>query len=701
MRLPTVLYPATLLTLCFATASLAAELPIVTVADWALLDHDPNTRTFEHEDLASFGDGGDLTDVLRRLPGVQITPEGRIQLRGMGNGYTRVEINGQAVGGLNEGVMLQDLTVDMVEQVDIVRGASASSSGEAVAGIVRITTRAASGRDKLRLKAQMGVDAGRPSGSLGLEWSGTTGDVDYQITARASQRRVSPHTHANGAGISPDGSVYYTDQTDTVRRNRTGGLSVAPQLVWRASPRDTLTLGGLIERSGMRMLTDQTYQLQADWPAFYATSKTREPSRFWGVRPQLQWQHRWDDGSRLTLDAGGNRSRDKGSFSQQMLDAEGQEVSVEELQWRTRGSGHHLGLRWDVATSSALRWVLGTRMDAEAERKTDVEWEETFHSQVQRRQTAVFVQAKAQLAPAWRLDAGLRHERTRLTVTEDGTDLRRSTHGIWLPSATLAWNMDDQRTMRLNAGRTYRSPRLKDLSPYARTTDWNVPGNPDIGGNPLLQPERSTGIELGLEQLLGGDGRQGEVSINLSQRHIRQRIQNQLSLVDERWLLTPVNAGSARVQGLELDGRLVLAHTPLALPVNVRAGLGLYRSRLDGQEAPNGLPGQPRAVLNVGFEVQSASSPFSWGGNFNASPGYDVRVSSQQTLEIKGARGFDLFAQWTFDPRTRLRFNANRLGGGRYTSVSHLLTDTYGNEQRDVVRQRLPWSATVALEKDF
>ena len=701
MRLFVLRYSLPLLTLLTATsAGFSAELPSITVTDRNALGHDPNTRSFEHEDLARFGDGGDLTDALRRLPGVQITPEGRIQLRGMGNGYTRVEINGQAVGGLNEGVMLQDLTVDMVEQVDIVRGASASNSGEAVAGIVRITTRAASGRDKLRLKAQGGSDGGRPVGSLGLEWGGSTGNVDYQITARAGQRRVSPRTQAHGAGISPDGSAYYTDRTDTQRNNRTDALSIAPQLVWRASPRDTLTLGGLLERSNMRMLIDQTYDLQADWPAYFATSATRETSRFWSARPQLQWQHRWDNGSRLTLDAGANRGRDNGSFVQQMLDADAQEVSAEDLQWRTRESGHHLGMRWDVATSSALRWVLGARMENETRKQTDTEWEETYHSRVQRRQTAAFVQAKAQLTPDWRLDAGLRHERTQLTVTEDGTELSRSSRGVWLPSATLAWDIDALRTLRLNAGRTYRSPRLKDLSPYARTTDWNVPGNPDVGGNPFLQPERSTGIELGFEQLLGADGRQGEVGITLSQRHIRQRIQNQLSFVDDRWLLTPVNAGNARVQGLELDGRLALAHTPVALPVNVRASLGLFRSRLDGQEAPNGLPGQPRAVLNLGFEVAPPGSPFSWGGNFNTSPGYDVRVSSRQTLEIQSTRGFDLFAQWTFDPRTRLRFNASRLGS-RYTSVSHLMTDTYGNEQRDTVRQKLPWSATVALEKDF
>ncbi len=702
MCLPFLLIPVSLLTLLAATAGVvAAELPAVTVTDWARLDSDANTRSFEHEDLARFGDGVDLTDALRRLPGIQITPEGRIQLRGMGNGYTRVEINGQAVGGLNEGVMLQDITVDMVEQVDIVRGASASSSGEAVAGIVRITTRAANGRDKLRLKAQAGSDAGRPSGSLGLEWSGTQGSVDYQITARASQRRVLPRSAADGAGISAEGAVYYADHTDTVRRNQTGGLSMAPQLVWRAGPQDTLTLTGLVERSSMRLFTDQAYTLDAPWPADFATTATREKSRFWGVRPQLQWQHRWDNGNRLTLDAGGNRGRDSGSWAQQMGNTDGQVVADEAQQWRTRSSGHHLGLRWDVATSSALRWVIGTRMDTEAERRTDTEWDGAYTSSVRRRQAAAFVQAKAQLAPAWRLDAGLRYERTQLTVADAETELRRSSNGIVLPSATLVWDMGDLRTVRLNAGRTYRSPRLKDLSPSTRDTSWNVPGNPDTRGNPLLQAERATGVELGFEQLLGADGRQGEVGINLSQRRIRQRIQHQLNFVDERWLLTPVNAGGARVQGVELDGRMALGQTPVALPVNLRASLGLYRSRLDDQEAPSGLPGQPRAVLNLGFEVKSANSPFSWGGNFNASPGYDVRVSSRQTLEIRATRGFDVFAEWRFDPRTRLRFNANRLGGGSYTSVSHLMTDTYGNAQRDTVRQTLPWSATVALEKDF
>jgi len=110
---------------------------------------------------------------------------------------------------------------------------------------------------------------------------------------------------------------------------------------------------------------------------------------------------------------------------------------------------------------------MGARVDAAAERNADTESGDVSHRRVQRRQIAAFVQAKAQLAPNWRLDAGLRHERTQLNVGDDGT-ARHTTSGIWLPSATLAWDMTDQRTLRLNAGRTCRSLRLKDLLPSTR-----------------------------------------------------------------------------------------------------------------------------------------------------------------------------------------------------------------------------------------
>jgi len=227
-----------------------------------------------------------------------------------------------------------------------------------------------------------------------------------------------------------------------------------------------------------------------------------------------------------------------------------------------------------------------------------------------------------------------------------------------------------------------------------------VPGNPDTEGNPLLQPERATGIELGLAQLLDEDGQQGEFGITLLQRRIQQRIQYQLDWVDDRWLLAPVNAGGARVQGLELDGRWALAHTAAALPLTLRGSLGLYRTRLDDVASPNGLPGQPRALLNLGFDVHSARWPLSWGGNLNLAPGYTARTSSQQTVDTGVRRALDLYAQWQFDPRTRLRLNASQLGA-RNTSVSYLMTDTYGNAERTALRQTRLWAASVALEKEF
>jgi outer membrane receptor for ferrienterochelin and colicins len=691
---------AALLSAC--TAATATELPAVTAL--APLEQDANSQWYDRAALEQFGDSGDIRDALRRLPGVQINPDGRVQLRGMGNGYTRIEINGVAVGGLGAGATLEGFNVDTVESVEIVRGTSASASGEAVAGILRITTRSANGRDLLRLKTQLGSDAGRPSAALGLEWSGKTGAVDYQFSVGGSQRRASPSTQASGEGISMDGSRYSTSQTATSRNNQTGGTALVPQIVWHASPYDSLTLGSMVETNSVHLNTAERFDQQAAWPAWYATIDEQTRVQFWGARPQLQWKHRWDNGDRLVFGMGGIREHEQGRYARQYQNADGYEVAAYAKQWDTLNSGHHLDLRWDVAANPGLRWALGARVETETQRETDTTGgaagAETAHSRVQRRQSAAFVQAKATLATDWRLETGLRHERTQLDVADDATT-RNTDSGIWLPSATLLWDMTEQRRLRLNAGRTYRSPRLKDLSPSTILTSQNAAGNPDTRGNPLLQPERATGIELGLEQALGADDAVGAIGITLLQRRIRQHIQYQLVNTAGRWLLAPVNAGDARMQGLELDGRWELAHTAAALPVTLRSNLGLYTSRLEGAESPNGLVGQPSAVMNLGFDVRSRRWPLTWGGNFNASPGYSVRVSEQQTLDIRATRSLDLYAQWAFDPKTRLRLSAARLGGGRNASVSHLVTDAAGNGQRDTVQQKLAWSAAVSLEKTF
>ena len=511
---------------------------------------------------------------------------------------------------------------------------------------------------------------------------------------------MSPWEQTRGQGISPDGSTYYTDFTRTQNTNLNSGVSMEPQLVWRAGPNDRLTLTGWISQSTSQRGTDKSFTLDASWPAWYASSTVSNGDQVLSVLPQLKWAHRSEDGNRFTLDLGSRFDDYQSDYREQRLDAAGGDVGRENQQSKGRTLGHNLGLRWDLASDDTWGWTLGTRSNAEGQYQDSTQGGKTNQSHVVRRQTAAFMQANAQFTPDLRLDAGLRTERTELDTGTPSAS-RRTSSDIWLPSATLIWDIAPLRSLRLNAGRTYRSPRLTDLSPSGRLTDWNVPGNPDTSGNPLLLPESATGIELGFEQRLGEDGRQGKVSVTLLQRRIEQRIQYQLNLTNGRWIVAPVNAGGALVQGLELDGYWKLARTSVALPLTLRASLGLYRSKLDDMEAPNGLPGQPPAVLNLGFDVNSSRWPLTWGGNFNMSPGYSARISSVQTQEVFSQRTLDLYAQWQLDPRTRLRLTGTRLVSDDYGNVSDLMIDTYGNLERTTSRQQAPWSIMLALEKDF
>lgn len=681
--------------LACSAGSQSAELAPVTVTARV---PDATTQVFEHDDLARFGDA-DMNTVLRRLPGVQIDSEGRIQLRGMGNGYTRIELNGQPLGSQGAGAALDNIPVDLVERVEVVRGASASSSGEAVAGTILITTREAHGEDRLRLKTTLGAEGGQPTEALGLAWSGHSGAVDYQLTASLGQRRWTGQTLRRSRGVAEDGTLYMTEVEDKRSPGRSEALTLAPQLVWRASGQDTLKLSALVDSSRTRTTSYSTLDHQADFPADYARIEEPDRERSTSLNPQAQWLHRWDNGDRFTLDAGGRLQNRRETYLWQSFDADNAVVDTDDTRTRQRQSGSNLGLTWDMAASSKLRWVFGSKINTETRRNADVENGDASHDSVRRRQWAGFAQTQWQLAPGWRLDSGLRYERTQLKISSDDST-RNGQDGIWLPSATLAWQMDPQRTWHLNAGRTYRAPRLKDLSPGGRTTSWNVPSNPDQRGNPELQAERAVGVDAGLRQMLGADGALGEVGINLFSRRVQQLIQYQLRYTDaERWLLAPVNAGNARVQGLELDGRWDLQQWVKDLPVELRANLSLYRSRLDGVAAPDGLPGQPTALLNLGFDVRNGA--FSWGGNFNATPGYDVRGGPVQTVHIGVQRSVDAYAQWAFDRSTRLRLNASHLGRGVYRSLSTTAVGTNNDTQTDDVRQKMLWTTALSLEKDF
>src|SRR5436190_19990715 len=93
------------------------------------------------EEIDRFGDST-LGDVLKRLPGVTIQGRpgrgGAIRMRGLGNGYTQILLDGERVP---PGFSLDPISPDQIERIEILRAPTAETGARAIAGTINIITR--------------------------------------------------------------------------------------------------------------------------------------------------------------------------------------------------------------------------------------------------------------------------------------------------------------------------------------------------------------------------------------------------------------------------------------------------------------------------------------------------------------------------------------------------------------------------------
>lgn len=183
-----------------------------------------------------------------------------------------------------------------------------------------------------------------------------------------------------------------------------------------------------------------------------------------------------------------------------------------------------------------------------------------------------------------RLTAGVRFEDT--TLTTGSYRLRggayswgqqRQHYGDWLPSAQFDWDLSDRLRVRAAYSRTLGRPNYDDLAAREGVNINSSTGAISItSGNPDLKPRRSDNYDLSLEYYVNRDVL---FSAGLFRKDIKDEIitvRNQASELFDgtQQLVTrirPVNASSAKVQGIELNA--VVARMPF-LPGPL-AGLGL------------------------------------------------------------------------------------------------------------------------------
>ncbi|WP_332856557.1 TonB-dependent receptor plug domain-containing protein [Duganella sp. S19_KUP01_CR8] len=676
------------------------------------------------EEIQKYGDTS-VNDVLKRVPGITVSGAagrsgGEIRMRGLGNGYTQILINGERAPA---GFAIDSLSPDVIERIEVLRAASAEFSTQSIAGTINIVLKKALKAAQREVKFSEGKGSKFSSPSVSLQMSDKLGSTSYSFGGNAWRymyNRVTPSfdTGADAAGVpNLDRAATWHDQ------GRADGMNLSPRINWTLDNGDTLTsqtfvnLNQFVSNSHSRTKTTL-----GKGPDYDRVDSTFSSHNGFG-RSDLNWVHKLGEGAKMDLKAavsdnrntadslqfGGNNGLPAtlartviSTSSEQGFSTQGKYSRP--LTFGTApadGKGeapteHALSVGWDAGITQ--------RDDTRSQREAALPGglapdnsDEGFSAKVTR--LALFGQDEWNLTPQWSLYTGLRWE--GLDTRSDGNtfDSVQQRSSVFSPLMQTLFKFPNKKDqLRLALTRTYKAPSTSSLIPRKFTSTNNSPTEPDRRGNPHLKPELALGLDASFEHYWGEGGL---LSASASMRRIDNYTHQGLLYEDQRWVSTSINDGRAETRGIELEAkfpvRALIEHAPA---LDVRASISRNWSRVESVPGPdNRLDQQTPLSATLGVDYKSPSGMLSTGSSFSFRNGGLARLSGTQGGYTSVRRDLDVYALWKIDTQNNLRVAVSNLLAQDYITES-LYSDTSGTQNRLTVASG-ETQLRVTIEKRF
>ncbi|MCC7008548.1 MAG: TonB-dependent receptor [Acidobacteria bacterium] len=487
----------------------AAELPqsqvgaSVTVIDRADLDASRKAEVLE---------------ALRTVPGAFVLQTGArggtasLFLRGGNSGFAKVIVDGVPVNEIGGAFNFSDLQTTGIERVEVLRGANSVLYGtDALAGVVTVTTRRGRSRRPEVVYATEGGSFGTSRHTTSV--AGAAGRLDY----------FSAFSRIDTDNQTPNGS--FVNDTYTGRFGAAAGRTTDIDLAVRhsatrqgvpnavdyfgiaddSSQRTTTTTVALSARSrlGSRLTTDVRvssveYSLRLDNPA-----PTGEPFDPFGFGPTYLGDVVTIRGANGTV-ATGRAVLDFGGAYPMRYDSESRRRSLYAVA--------------DYRLRPALSVAGGLRLDDEHGVSGA-----GLRQSVDRRDVGAFVEARAATGRLF-VNAGLGVDHHTVFQT---TVVPRLSVAAYLRAPAASARLGETK-VTFNAGRGVKAPSLlQELSSLSSLVQASPSATLSVDP---LRPERSTGLDVGLEQAALG----GRVRLNVT--WFENRFTDLIEYVGSTWL---------------------------------------------------------------------------------------------------------------------------------------------------------------------
>jgi outer membrane receptor protein involved in Fe transport len=613
------------------------ELKEVTIEGKKDLIEEKVDRTVYNADQDKTSQGGDATDVLRRVPMLTVDLDGNVSLRG--NQNIRVLINNKPSSIMASSVAdaLRQIPADQIKSVEVITSPSARYDAEGSAGIINIITK------KTTMKGlTLGINssAGYRGSMLGLNGSLRTGKVGFTLGGFGrSEYNVVGNFENTQATSSITGEQRTTIQSADTRRtglwgrynlgfdydiNKYNSLAASIQFGVRNNRNFQ---DGLLARSfqginllstGLRDVDVKDLSNNVDASLTY-TRTFEKPQKEFSILALFSRNNRTNDFTNSVLDP---TSRQTFSRLKNLNDSYNQEVTLElnyqapigKMQMIEFGGKQ---IMRQVTSNFQYFFAQGATGEYVLNNNAQLSNALNYNQNVSGTYLSYTYTTKSNFS----VKAGARYEYTAIQANlQNEQKIDIPAFGVLVPSLNLSKRLKKGDIVKLSYNRRIQRPSLQFLNPNIQAAN---PLNITIG-NPALNPEFTNNFELSYNTYVKGTS----ISVAAFARNTNNAIQSVRDIVGRDTIRTTFqNIGLENSYGLNLNFNINLGK------LNIGTGGDIYYATLK-----NNVPNPLYNASNQGWVYN-----FRAFGNYSfGTSGWALQLFSfyrGREVQLQGIRG--------------------------------------------------------------